>query len=198
MTHIDLSSLALKSNFPNLKTKVDKLDIDKLAPVPYDLAKLSNVVKNDVIKKTEYDKFFEKVHIIDITGFLLKTAYDTYDTDHNHDKHITTSEFNKVTAEIFKVRLAQGDLVTKTDFDTKLKILNKKVDSSKTKHLLVENKLKKLKKLDLRYFRGKNYFGNDSKNYLVFEASLQCIKLKYGDFDGAPYKSVVSWISAAS
>ena len=53
---MDFSSFALKSNLANLKTEADKLDIDKLTPVPNDLAKLSNVVKNDVVKKTEYNK----------------------------------------------------------------------------------------------------------------------------------------------
>ena len=51
VTHVDTSSFALKTNLTNLKTEVDKLDIDKLAPVPTDLSKLSNVVKNDVVKK---------------------------------------------------------------------------------------------------------------------------------------------------
>ena len=69
--------LALKSNLASLKTEVDKLNIDKLTPVPNDLTKLSNVVKNDVVKKTEYDKLVAKVDNIDTTGFLLKTAYDT-------------------------------------------------------------------------------------------------------------------------
>ena len=48
ISHVDTSSFALKTN---LKTEVDKLDIDKLAPVPVDLSKLSDVVKNDVVKK---------------------------------------------------------------------------------------------------------------------------------------------------
>ena len=48
--HIDTSSFALKSNLASLKTEVDKLDIDKLVPVPVDLSKLSDVVKNDVLK----------------------------------------------------------------------------------------------------------------------------------------------------
>ena len=56
VTHVDTSSFALKTNFANLKTEVNKLDIDKLAPVPTDLSKLSDVVKNDVVKKTGYDK----------------------------------------------------------------------------------------------------------------------------------------------
>ena len=56
ISHVDTSSFALKTNLANLKTEVDKLDIDKLAPVPVDLSKLSDLVKNDVVKKTVYDK----------------------------------------------------------------------------------------------------------------------------------------------
>ena len=48
--HVDTSSFALKTNVANLKTEVDKLDVDKLAPVPADLIKLSNLVNNDVVK----------------------------------------------------------------------------------------------------------------------------------------------------
>ena len=77
ITHVDVSSFALESNLTTLKTKAHKLDIDKLTPVPNDLAKLSNVVKNDVVKKTVYDKLFTKVKKIDTTGFVLKTTYDT-------------------------------------------------------------------------------------------------------------------------
>ena len=54
VTHVDNSSFALKTNLANLKTEVDILDINKLVPVPVDLSKLSNVVKNDVVKKTVY------------------------------------------------------------------------------------------------------------------------------------------------
>ena len=68
-------------------------------------------------------------------------------TDHNHDKYITTPEFNKFTAEVFDERSARGNLLTKTDFDTKLISLNNKVSSNKTKHLLVENELKNYKHL---------------------------------------------------
>ena len=63
-------SFALKPNLANLQTEVDKLDIDKLTPVPNDLANLSNVVKNYVVKKTEYDKLVAKVNNIDTTGFF--------------------------------------------------------------------------------------------------------------------------------
>ena len=51
ITHIDTSSFALKTNLASIKTEVDKLDIDQLAPVPADLSKLSDVVKNHVVKK---------------------------------------------------------------------------------------------------------------------------------------------------
>ena len=67
---MDVSSFALKSNLSNRKTEVDKSYIDKLTPVPNDLAKLSNVVKNDVVKKTVYDKLVDKVNNIDITEFI--------------------------------------------------------------------------------------------------------------------------------
>ena len=64
ITHVDTSSFALKTNLANLKTEVDKLDIDKLATVPVDLSNLSNVVKNDVVKKTVCDKLVAKVVLI--------------------------------------------------------------------------------------------------------------------------------------
>ena len=75
MTHVDVSSFSSKANLTSLKTEVNKLDIDKLTPVPNDLAKLSNVVKNDVAKKTEYNKLIIKVDNIDYTGFVLKTKF---------------------------------------------------------------------------------------------------------------------------
>ena len=52
VSHVDVTSFALKSNLASLKTEVDKLDIHKLVPVPVDLSKLSDVVRNDVVKKT--------------------------------------------------------------------------------------------------------------------------------------------------
>ena len=77
ISHVDTSSFAINSNLANLKTEVDKLDIDKLVPVPVDLIKLSNVVKTDVVKKTVHDKLVAKVNSIEISAFGLKTKYDT-------------------------------------------------------------------------------------------------------------------------
>ena len=190
ISHFDTSSFALKANLASLKTEVDKLDIDKLKPVPTDLSKLSNVVKNDVVKKDVHKKLVAKVDNIDTSDFVLKTNYDTkingleikirdisnlatktalttvenkmpddsslvkktdYNTkiddienklnDHNHHKYIDTSEFNTLASNFFNARLAQANLITKTDFDAKLLSFNKKNTNNKSKHLRVENKL---------------------------------------------------------
>ena len=52
VSHVNVCHFALKSNLAGLKTELDKLDIDNFTPVPDDLVKLSNVVKNDVVKKS--------------------------------------------------------------------------------------------------------------------------------------------------
>ena len=64
-----------------MKTEVDNLHIDKLVPIPVDLSKLSDVVKNDVAKKSVYDKLVAKVNNIDTSDFLLKTKYNTDKTE---------------------------------------------------------------------------------------------------------------------
>ena len=74
ITHVDTSNFGSKTNLANLKTEVNKLDIGKLKTVPVDLSKLSNVVKNEVIKKTKYNKLVNKVN--NISGFILKTKCD--------------------------------------------------------------------------------------------------------------------------
>ena len=68
--HVDTSSFTLKTSLANLKSEVDKLDIEKLLPVPTDVSKISNVVKNDVVKKTVYDKLVAKVNNIDTNDFV--------------------------------------------------------------------------------------------------------------------------------
>ena len=90
ISYNDTSSFALKVNLANLKTEVDKLVINKLVPVPVDLSKLSNVVKNDVVKKTDYDKLVAKVNSIETSGFVLKTKYDT-DKSELENKILDTS-----------------------------------------------------------------------------------------------------------
>ena len=70
---------------------------------------------------------------------MKETDYDTKISeienkvnDHNHDKYITTLEFNTLGARFFNARLAQADLVTKTDFYTKLKKISDRVTSNKS------------------------------------------------------------------
>ena len=76
----------------------------------------------------------------------------------------------KLAADVFNARLAQANLITKTDFDAKLSNLNRKITQNKSKHLLVENELSKLKTFDSGYFIGKSHFGEDgTQNYLVFQ-----------------------------
>ena len=106
--------------------------------------------------------------IPDVSTLVKKTDYDTKISkiekkliDLNHNKYITTPEFNKFTSEIFAARLAEANFKTKTDFDNNLISLNRKISSNKTKHLLVENELEKLQTFDSIYFRGKIHFEED-------------------------------------
>ena len=84
--------------------------------------------------------------------------------------YITTPEFSTMAATVFNARLAaQTDLIRRPEFDFKLKGISDKVTKNKTKHLLVENELKKLQKFDAVYFRGKSHFEEDvTENYFVF------------------------------
>ena len=81
VTHVDTSSLALKTNLASLKTEVDELDIYRLVPVPVDLSKLSDAVKSDIVKKTVYDKLVVKINNINTSDFVLKTKYQTDKTE---------------------------------------------------------------------------------------------------------------------
>ena len=128
ITHVDTSNFALKTNLANLKTEVDKLDIDKLVPVPLDLSKISKVVKNDVVKKTVYDKLVAKVNNNDTSDFALKTKYST-------DK----TELGDKIPDI-------SNLVKKTDYNIKITELENKIPdisklAKKTALTTVENKI---------------------------------------------------------
>ena len=70
---------SLLHNLSNLNSKVDKLDVDKLVPVPVDLSKLSNAVKNEVVKKTEYNAKIKNIEhkIPDIANVAPKTIFNT-------------------------------------------------------------------------------------------------------------------------
>ena len=204
ITHVDTSSYALKTNLAALKTEVDKIDTYILKTVPDDLAKLSNVVKNDVVKKTTYNTLKNKVDAIDTSGFVTRTKFttDTNALDDKIDKVekkipdisglatkssatrlITEQEdyADKVKKKISDINglaskteltdvenkisdvsglatasaltavenkiLDITSLITKTDFDTKLKNISDRVTNNKSKNLLLDNELKKLKTL---------------------------------------------------
>ena len=77
---------------------------------------------------------------------------------------------NKLTADVFNARLAQTNSIIKTNLHAKLSSLNRKITENKTKHLVVENELNKLKTFDSSYFIGKSHFEEDgTQNYLVFQ-----------------------------
>ena len=106
ISHVDTSKFTLKTNLANLKTEVDKL-----VPVPVDLSKLSDVAKNDVVKKTDYNAKITKIenNIPDISNLATKTALNTVE--------------NKISDT--------SGLVKKTDYNTEItKIKDKIPDSS--------------------------------------------------------------------
>ena len=139
VSHVDTSNSPLKTNLANLKSEVDKLDIDKLAPVLVDLSKLSDEVKNDVVKKDVYNKLVFKVDDIDTSGFVLKTKYDT-------DK----SEIENKIPENSGLIILKSK--TKTDYNTKItQIENKTPDISnlatKTALTTTENEISDISNL---------------------------------------------------
>ena len=109
ITHVDVSSYASKTNLATLKTEVDKIDTDKLKTVPADLAKLSNVVKNDAVKKTDYNT---KVTSIEnqIAG-ITKNTIDNL-ADIARLKAVDTNSF------VLKTKLASDVTTLENKIDT--------------------------------------------------------------------------------
>ena len=109
ITHVDLSSFASKTNLAALKTEVDKIDADKLKTVPVDLAKLSNVVNNDVVKKTEYN-----TKVTSIENQIAGVTKNTLDnlSDITKLKAVDTSNF------VLKTKLASDVTTLENKIDT--------------------------------------------------------------------------------
>ena len=142
IAHVDTSSFALKTNLSSLKTEVEKLDIDKLVPVHTDLSKLSNVVKNDVVKKAAFNKLVAKVDNIDTNDFVLKTKYDTHKAQLEKKIHNTSNLATKVALTTVEDKIPNiSNLVLKSDYNTKI--------------TSIESNVKKLQAYELSYFRGK-------------------------------------------
>ena len=110
ITHIDASDFASKTNLAALKTEVDKIDTGKLKTVPDDLAKLSNVVKNDVVKKTDYNTKVSSTET-QIDGVTKNTLDNLADINTLKTKTVDTSNF-----------------VTRTKFSAETNALDDKID----------------------------------------------------------------------
>ena len=110
ITHVDVSSYATKTNLAALKTEVDKIDVDKLKTVPDDLAKLSNVVKNEVVKKTDFST----------DTYVTRTKFGT-DTNALDDK------IDKVEKKIPDI----SSLETKRNVTTLVNNFNNRIDNLK-------------------------------------------------------------------
>ena len=109
ITHVDVSGFASKSNLAALKTEVDKIDADKLKTAAVDLAKLSNVVKNEVVKKTDYN-----AKVTNIEGQIAGLTKNTVDNlaDITKLKEVDTSNF------VLKTKLASDVTTLENKIDT--------------------------------------------------------------------------------
>ena len=168
---IDTDKLELENKIPDTSDLVKKTDYDaKIADIEGKISDVTNLATKTALTTVENK-------IPNVSGLVKKTDYDTKITEienklnnHNHDKYIDTQEFNKLATDFFNVKIAQANLITKTDFDDKRQNLNRKITPNKTKHVLAENELKKLKTFDSSYFIGNSHFGEDGvQNYLVFQ-----------------------------
>ena len=160
VTDLDTSSFVLKTNLAGLKTQVDKLDTDKLVPVSNDLAKLSNVVKNYVVTKTQFNTLVRKVHSIDTTDFLRKTNYDTdksrlekkiSDINGTLTKGSGAASKDQLDAVENKIPNVSGFLLTGV-FNSKITEVENKIPdienlARKTESTTVENKIPNIKNL---------------------------------------------------
>ena len=115
-THVDVSSFASKTNLAALKTEVDKIDADKLKTTPVDLAKLTNAIENDVVKKTDYNTKVTSIEA-QIAG-LTKNTVDNL-ADITKLKAIDTNSF-----------------VTRTKFSAETNTLDDKIDGVDKKTLI--------------------------------------------------------------
>ena len=146
ISHVDTSSFALKTNLANLKAEVDKLDIDKLRPVPDDLSKLSNVVTNDVVKKTDYNAKITEIEnkIPDTSNLATKTLLNTVE-----NKIPDTSDLVKKTDYNAKITEIEGKIPDNSNLATKaaLTTVENKIPNvnNLVKKQIITLKLQKLK-----------------------------------------------------
>ena len=115
ITHVDVSSFASKTNLAALKTEVDKIDADKLKTTPADLAKLTNAIENDVVKKIDYNTRVTSIEA-QIAGLTKNTVYNLADitklkaTDTNS---FVTRTFNSKVTEV-ENKIKDADIIAKS------------------------------------------------------------------------------------
>ena len=169
----------LEKEIPDTSSLVNKTDYNtKIGDIEDKIPDISSLTTKTALTTVENK-------IPDVNNLVNKTDYNTKVTEienklsnHNHDKYIDTSEFNKLAADVFNARIAQANLITKTEFDSKLSNLNRKIPKNKTDHLLVQNDLSKLKTFDLSSLIGKSHFEDDAtQNYLVFQPVYRYFKV---------------------
>ena len=135
-TGIYRSNLALKLNLAKLKAEVDKRDLYKLKNVPVDLSKLSNVVNNEDIIKTVYDKLVAKLNEIDTSGFILKTKYNTDKS--NLEKKISDADKKfLILVNLLKKQIIEGKIPNITNLATTIALTaveNKIANVNKSKN----------------------------------------------------------------
>ena len=187
---IDTSTFVLKTNYdtdkselgnktPDTSGLVKKTDYNtKITEMEGKIPGVSNLGTKAALTAVENK-------IPSVSNLVKKTDYNTKITEvenklnnHNHDKYITSSEFNTLAADFFNARLARANLLAKTNFDHTLSSLNSKISVNERKNESIENEIKKLKTLDLSYFVGKSHFEEDgTQNYLVFQPINRYFKL---------------------
>ena len=130
ITHVDVSSFASKTNLATLKTIVDKIDVDKLKTTPTDLAKLSNVVKNDVVKKTDYNAKLTSIEsqiagVTKTSNFVLKTKFSA-DINTLDDK-IAGVEKKKPNINGLATKTSLNDYLKTSTFNSKVTEVESKI-----------------------------------------------------------------------
>ena len=153
--NIDTSDFVLKTKYNADTSELEKKISDVSNHVKKTkITELENKSPNISNLATKSALAAVKNKIPSVCNLVKKTDYNTKVTkieskliNYNHEKYIDISNFNKLAADVFNARLAQANVITKTDFDAKLSSLNRKIMKDKTKHLLVQIELKKLKTL---------------------------------------------------
>ena len=177
-TKYDTDKSELENKIPDTSRLVKKTDSDyniKITAIEGKIPDISNLATKTALSTIE-NKLPSVSNLVKKADYNTKiTEIEDKLTNHNHDKYIDTSEFDKLAADIFNARLALANLIRKTNFDAKLSSFNKKITANKTKHLLVENELNKLKTYD---FIGKSHFEEDgTQNDLVFQPMYKYFKV---------------------